>query len=80
VQNIGIGSLKNVSTHQNIKFNTMDKGYFESGIILNNLYRFKYSKMFYYGLGLGVFYRYGNYALPKVYDNLAFKLSITASF
>jgi hypothetical protein len=27
-------------------------------------------------LGAGVFYRYGPYALPKTFDNFAFKMSI----
>ena len=58
----------------------MEKGYFESGLLLSNLFRFKYVNMIYYGLGVGAFYRYGNYALPTTSDNLAFKLIISVSF
>ena len=79
-QNIGVGSLLNKSFHRDIDFKTMEKGYYESGLILSNLLRFKYMRLLYYGLGAGAFYRYGNYALPKTADNLVFKLTVTASF
>ena len=80
IQNMGVGSLQNQTAHQNISFKTMEKGYFESGLLLSNLFRFKYVNMIYYGLGVGAFYRYGNYALPTTSDNLAFKLIISVSF
>jgi hypothetical protein len=49
----------------------MEKGYFESGLLINNLLRFQ---LFRYGLG--VLYRYGPYAFGKTIDNFAFKLTL----
>ena len=80
VHNMGIGSLSNKSDHHGVAFSTMEKGYLESGLILNNIIRFKYVKLFYFGLGAGGFYRYGNYALPREADNFAFKMIMTATF
>jgi hypothetical protein len=50
------------------------------GLMLNNLLRFKYVNILYYGIGAGVFYRYGPNALPAVSDNLAAKIQLTVSF
>lgn len=80
VQNIGYGSLRNKDAHQGISIKTMEKGFYESGIMLDNIFRFKYVHLFYYGIGIGAFYRYGNYAFPETADNLAIKINITASF
>ena len=71
VQNIGLGSLTDRAPHQNIDFKTMEMGYFESGLLINNLLRVQ---LFRYGVG--VFYRYGPYAYNKTIDNFAFKLSL----
>ena len=49
----------------------MRKATYESGILFNNLLR-----QWFLGYGLGVFYRYGPYALPKTIDNFAFKFTI----
>ena len=51
---------------------TMTQGYFESGFVIKGLL---YTPMV--NMGLGVFYRYGAYSLPKEIDNFAFKYSIT---
>lgn len=51
---------------------TMTQGYFESGFVVKGLLYTPLSNM-----GLGVFYRYGTYALPRKIDNFAFKYSIT---
>ena len=51
---------------------TMTQGYFESGIVVKGLLYTPLTNM-----GLGVFYRYGAYAYPRVFDNFAFKYSIT---
>jgi hypothetical protein len=80
VQNIGYGSLQNPGYHQNITFKTMEKGYYESGLMLSNLFRFKYMNMIYYGLGAGVFCRYGSYSLPTASENLAYKFIVSVSF
>ncbi|HRI80604.1 MAG TPA: DUF5686 family protein, partial [Cyclobacteriaceae bacterium] len=80
VQNIGYGSLGNKHAHLGTTFNTMEKGFYESGIVLDNIFRFKYVHLFYYGIGVGAFYRYGSYALSEPIDNFALKINITASF
>lgn len=51
---------------------TLTQGYFESGIVVKGLLNMPLVNM-----GAGVFYRYGAYAHPKVFDNFAFKYSIT---
>jgi len=61
-----IGSLQNQSYHNDISFKTLEKGYFESGIELNNLFK---------GFGFTAFYRYGYYKNPVWSDNLSVKLS-----
>ena len=71
--NYGIGSLNSPEKQQGIVFKTMEKGYWESGILINNI--IKSANII--GIGFGVFYRYGAYALPKTKDNFAYKLSMT---
>ena len=51
---------------------TMEQGYFESGLVVKGLL-----SMPMVNIGAGVFYRYGAYAYPKVFDNFAFKYRIT---
>lgn len=51
---------------------SMEQGYFESGFVVKGLLSMPLVNM-----GAGVFYRYGAYAYPKVFDNFAFKYSIT---
>jgi hypothetical protein len=74
VQNMGIGSLTDGQHNENITYKTMEKGYFESGILINNIFRLQ---LFRYGIG--VMYRYGPYAYPKTIDNFAFKLTVQLS-
>lgn len=80
LQHIGYGTLKSAKTHEGLLFKTLEKGYLESGMLISNLLRFKYVKLFYLGLGGGVFYRYGSNALPKQADNFAWKLVLSGSF
>jgi hypothetical protein len=79
LHNMGIGSLSTLSSHQEIIFNTMEKGYIESGAALNNIFRFKYVNLFYWGFGAGAFYRYGPYSFSETIKNFAVKLSVTFS-
>lgn len=78
VQNSGWGTLKNAS-YQGIDFKEKDKGYLETGLIMNNIIKLKYINAFYIGFGVGTFYRYGYYSLDKTIDNFAFKLSASIS-
>ncbi len=52
----------------------MNKGYYESGIQINNILKLNFQ-----GFGLGVYYRYGPYSLAKPIQNWAFKLNVTFS-
>jgi hypothetical protein len=72
INNIGMANLKNRENHSNLNRKSMEKGYFESGILINNLI-----DQWILGVGLGAFYRYGPYALTKTIDNFAFKFTVT---
>lgn len=65
---IAFGSLSNPEFHQGIQFKTMEKGFFESGLELQNIFK---------GFGLSAYYRYGPYQLARFEDNLAVKISFT---
>ena len=66
VSRMGWGDLQKPEQHLGINYKTLNDGYFESGIELNQIFN---------GLGLSAFYRYGPNQLPKFEDNLAIKLS-----
>ena len=70
VSNYGIGSLSKKNKHPGYIFKTMEKGYMESGIIINNVIRYSFV-----GYGVGFFYRYGSYSFRNKKDNLAIKFS-----
>lgn len=61
------GNMENPEHHVGVDYKTMEKGYYESGIELNEIYRF---------IGITGFYRYGPYHLPKFSKNIAIKISI----
>ncbi|UKM65330.2 hypothetical protein GSB9_01894 [Flavobacteriaceae bacterium GSB9] len=65
-----IGHMKNPERHQNISFNSLKKGYTESGFELNKLL---------FGFGVSFTYRYGAYHLPQIDDNVAFKFTFNVS-
>lgn len=68
---VGVGSMANITDHKNFDFKTLEKGYYESGLVIDNLIKFGVI-----GFGFGAFYRYGPYAYAHVADNLFYKLSI----
>jgi uncharacterized protein YqkB len=78
--NLGYGSLEHPQQHKNIELKTMEKGYYESGAMLNNLLRFNYYNIVYLGLGGGAFIRYGSYSSSDIDQNLAYKLSLVMTF
>lgn len=80
VNAIGYGRLNNTELHDlnpdalfDTGFRTMEKGYFETGFVLNNLVRFNLMNVAYFGIGAGAFYRYGPYAYDNQLSNFAFK-------
>ncbi len=72
ITNVGFGWLSKPELHRNISFNTMEKGYFESGILINSLLNLTL-----YKLGVGATYRYGAYSYAKFMDNVSFRLTLT---
>jgi hypothetical protein len=66
VTRLAFGTLSNKDWHVGLNYKTLEKGFFESGIELNQIYK---------GFGLSGFYRYGPNQLPKLQDNVALKLS-----
>jgi len=80
IQNIGYGNLNNTPSHKVLAYKVPEKGLFESGLMIKNIYRRSLYSLVYIGIGGGVFYRYGYYALPKASDNWAFKWGFNISF
>jgi Family of unknown function (DUF5686)/CarboxypepD_reg-like domain len=69
-----IGSLRNPENHKGVEIKTLEKGYFETGLTIDNIYRQKVGKLFYLGGGVGTFYRWGANRLPNQEDNLTYRL------
>lgn len=74
VTNMIFGKMQYAERHA-LYNKSADKGFFESGIQIDQLYKTGIS-----GFGIGVFYRYGANHLPNQRDNFAFKLSSTIAF
>lgn len=66
VTRMAFGTIDNPENHVGLPFSSLDKGFFESGVECNKLFK---------GFGLVAFYRYGNYQLAKFEDNIAIKIS-----
>ncbi len=79
VQNSSIGNLGNPERHEGILFNTMEKGFHESGLVLKNLIRIN-SDLYWTGLSIGLFYRYGPYRFDATGDNFQFTFHTSISF
>jgi len=73
---MGTGSFSRKDEHKvalnNMDFKSMDKGYYEVGLILDKVLNINTA-----GLGIGVFYNYGSYSVPQFDKNLTYKLSIS---
>lgn len=70
ITRFAIGDMNQPERHENISFNSLKKGYTESGFELNKLL---------FGFGLSCSYRYGGYHLPKFADNVALKFTFNLS-
>ncbi|PHK18460.1 hypothetical protein VF12_39375, partial [Nostoc linckia z15] len=60
------GTMARREDHAGVAFNTLENGYYESGLECNEIF---------HGLGLSAFYRYGPYHLPTFDRNISVKLS-----
>jgi len=74
VQSFGIGSLRQPDYHQKVTFQTMERGFFETGVTIDNLLRVRVLKLFYLGAGTGVFRRWGSYAFSQNQQNWALRV------
>lgn len=72
VNNIGFGWLENPQNHFNVANRSFEKGYFETGLRIDNILKLNFS-----GFGAGIFHRYGGYQKPDLKDNIAAKLTLT---
>ena len=72
-QNIGFCWLRRPGDHLGVTATPMDKGYFETGLMIDNLI----SARDLLAMGIGFFYRYGAYGFEKQKDNFAIKVSLT---
>jgi hypothetical protein len=70
VTNLGIGSLSNPENHIKDGIKSYEKGYYESGVVVNKILRLGLTDV-----GLAWFYRYGPYALPTPKENMAWKIA-----
>ncbi|MDO6596445.1 hypothetical protein Q4512_05930 [Oceanihabitans sp. 2_MG-2023] len=70
ISRFAIGNMSNINRHQQITFNTLEKGFTESGLEINKLF---------FGFGLSFTYRYGAYHLPKLEDNMALKFTFNVT-
>jgi hypothetical protein len=72
VTNLGWGMLDNASSHYFFPspIEVMNKGYYESGIEINNIIKINFLE-----LGVGGYYRYGPYAFSNPGNNFVFKFT-----
>lgn len=61
------GAMQKPEQHVGVAYKTLEDGYFESGIELNQIYKF---------IGLSGFYRYGPNQLARFEDNISIKLNV----
>lgn len=73
--NIAFGSMDYTENHHNIDFKTLEKGYFESGLMIRKLLNLQL-----YDIGIAALYRYGPYGFNHGFDNMAFKVSLFYGF
>ncbi len=70
--NAGVGWLKNPEYHQGVSFSTMERGFYETGIVFERLYKAGFA-----GYGLGFYYRIGPYQMDSFWSNFAVKLTLS---
>jgi hypothetical protein len=75
ITNITFGNISHTENHHNIDYNTLEKGYYESGLVIRKLLDLQLLD-----LGIGVLYRYGPYGFDQVSKNFAYKFSIFYGF
>lgn len=79
VHNMGWGVLQRPDLHIGFQAQDTRRGYFETGLFLNDLFVIPLSGLD-LGVGTGLFLRYGPYRLPSDFDNLVLKFSASLGF
>jgi hypothetical protein len=79
IHNQAWGNLANLQQH-NQSFKTLEKGFFESGLEVNNLYRRNYLNIGYLGIGGGVYFRHGAYQFEELEGNLSYRFLFSFDF
>ncbi len=74
-QNVAFGWSNEKQYFKNQDIIVPEKGYFESGISINNIINLKVNSV-----GIGAFYHYGPYSSKDFYSNIALKWGITFPF
>ena len=69
---LGFGTMRNKNDHYGVTFQTMERGYYEGGVILDKLLVTNILS-----IGAGLFTNYGYYSLPKFTDNYTVKFSVS---
>lgn len=70
LNNMGWGWLNDKKKHKNIDLKSYSKGYYETGLLIDNVINLNFLSY-----GMGVFYRYGPYSFKKTAANFAYKFS-----
>ena len=79
-QACGWSYLKNSGWYDGLNLKDMQKGYFESGLILGSLARFKVFEFLYFGIGAGAFVAYGDAVKLPLEKTLTYKLDIRVDY
>jgi hypothetical protein len=79
-QNAAIGSLDHRDLHTGLLMQSMDKGYLESGVGMDNIIRIPYFGLGFFNFGGSIFYRYGPYRFVDQQENFAYRINFTFTF
>ncbi len=80
VFNMSWGDLDRPDLHHDFEFNTFRSPYLETGLILDNIVRFNYLNVAYFGLGWATYMRVGSNAYDNLAENFAHRLTLDFSF
>jgi hypothetical protein len=81
-QSFGWSRLNRPERHLSADFNILDmrRGYFESGLMIEDIVRIEFLNMMFFGIGGGIYGAYGGSVQKPFKNTLTPKIRITASF
>lgn len=79
-QAAGWSRLANSGSYQGLGIKDMRNGYFESGLILGSLIRYKIFGFLYLGFGAGAFVAYGDAVTVPLEKTITYKMSLNVDF